>query len=88
MRYELRKPVHASFAITEHFIVPEADDDIPLILNVGGAQSVGFAFVLPAVDLDHNPHLMAGKVGDIVTDRNLKPETRLWEIFLQQPLHA
>jgi len=84
---ELAQPQYATFSVLQHFVVPEPNHPIPLGLDVGGAIGVGFRIVLATVDLDNDVQAMAGEIGNVVTQWNLKAESSLWEVLFEQVAH-
>ena len=64
-----------AFAILRHIAVPEPKHTPALGSEEGIAPAVACAFrVLAAVELDHEPVLDRGEVGDVRTDRHLSPK--------------
>ena len=68
-----------TFDIFDDIIVPESNDAIPVLRELGATQGVGVFLLrmLTAVELDHKLLRRAGKVGDALADRVLAPELPL-----------
>ena len=74
-----------SFGVSQHFIVPEADNAVAVRLDDAGPVRVREACrVLAAVKLDGEPQAPAGEVCDEVVDRKLTGEFRTAELARSQ----
>jgi hypothetical protein len=76
------------FHVLEHFVVPEAQHDIPGLFQKSGSFAVisGSVRVLPAVKLDHDFSFQANEIQNVVTERVLAPEFAVFDLPLTQTL--
>jgi hypothetical protein len=63
-----------AIGISEHVVVPEAEDAVAFSLYDPGSRSILVAAMLSAIYLDDDLVPMARKVGDEITDRYLEAE--------------
>ena len=71
---------HAS-GVCQDVVVPEADHRVTVRFDQLRARRIGCAVsMLPAVQLDHQPRLPTGEVGDVRTDRELADELRTLDL--------
>lgn len=68
---ELMKSVQATFGISENFIVPKANDTIPLALDHRATRCISGFGVLTTIEFDNHFKAMAREIGDVVAKGNL-----------------
>jgi hypothetical protein len=85
---ELLQPDYATFAVLQHFVVPEAQDAIALCLDIRSSLGIDFGGMLSAVYFDNYLAAMAGKVGDVMAEGNLTAEAGGLEMLPEQTPHA
>jgi hypothetical protein len=73
--------------IAEHFVIPEANNAISLILNDCRACRVHSLIVLAAIDFDHELRSVTCEISDEVSQCNLFAEVMLGEAFAQHSPH-
>ncbi len=85
---EFAKLDHAPLAISQNFVVPEADDLVTFSLNISRPSCIDLRVVLAAIYLDHQFQAMTCEIGDVMAEGDLKPETGVREEFLEQSSHS
>jgi hypothetical protein len=73
--------------ILDDVVIPESQDTITRRGKIGSPVLIGSAIgMLPAIQFDNNPELMAGEVSEVRTDCRLTPKMMLLERRLSQML--
>ena len=70
--------------IAQHFVIPETQNAVSFGLNDFRATNVIAGFMLPTIDLNHEPRPVSGEIGDEVPDRNLAPEMLVRKTLTEQ----
>ena len=69
--------------IAQHLIVPESNDAIALLFDHSGSRQINCRFVLPTIDLNHELCSMAGKVRDVMPERDLPAKVPYLKALLE-----